>query len=107
MVLSTFTVASHLIAVQETGASDMQLSLKLAKLAVLLSNDKHDKMLPVAEAAVQNMLVELQYDSGQASVKALSTCDLLADVYNSSKMCWEPVVEPWRLSVGAYVHLSR
>ena len=72
----------------------------LGKLALLISNDRHDENLPVLEAAICNLLAEGQMQSNMTQLSSLARLQLLVDIHNSSKGMWEPLVEPWQCSVG-------
>ncbi len=72
----------------------------LGKLALLISNDRHDENLPILEAAICNLLAEGQMQSDMTQLSSLAHLQLLVDIHNSSKGMWEPLVEPWQCSVG-------
>ena len=84
-------------------------SLQAHKLALLLSNDKHDSDAPILEAAVSHLTLGVAAQ-GQALPQQLSgQCDLTLqlDVYNNALMGWEPLLEPWAASVTVVAPVKR
>jgi len=82
-------------------------SLRANKMAVLLSNDKHDDDTPIIEAVASDFMLSL---SGQAARQQLSSqcgAKLGLDVYNNGLMGWEPLLEPWTSSLAVSMPLTR
>ena len=82
-------------------------SLRANKMAVLLSNDKHDDDTPIIEAVASDFMLSL---SGQAARQQLSSqcgAKLGLDVYNNGLMGWEPLLEPWTSSLAFSMPLTR
>jgi len=82
-------------------------SLRANKMAVLLSNDKHDDDTPIVEAVASDFMLSL---SGQAARQQLSSqcgAKLGLDVYNNGLMGWEPLLEPWTSSLAFSMPLTR
>ncbi len=82
-------------------------SLRANKIAVLLSNDKHDDDTPIIEAVASDFMLSL---SGQAAHQQLSSqcgAKLGLDVYNNGLMGWEPLLEPWTSSLAVSMPLTR
>ncbi|DBA81627.1 TPA: hypothetical protein ACH3X1_007382 [Trebouxia sp. C0004] len=82
-------------------------SLRANKMAVLLSNDKHDDDTPIIEAVASDIMLSL---SGQAARQQLSSqcgAKLGLDVYNNGLMGWEPLLEPWTSSLAFSMPLTR
>lgn len=82
-------------------------SLQADKVAVLLSNDRHDTDIPIIEAAVSHLALDLAGQPEEQQVAGGWAMQLHVDVYNNSLMGWEPLIEPWTSSMAMVVPLTR
>lgn len=82
-------------------------SLQADKVAVLLSNDRHDTDIPIIEAAVSHLALDLAGQPEEQQVAGSWAMQLHVDVYNNSLMGWEPLIEPWTSSMAMVVPLTR
>ena len=82
-------------------------SLQADCIALLLSNDKCDTDDPIVEAALSNLALELCGERTTQKLSSSCAMKLHVDVYNNGMMGWEPLIEPWTISVTLAVPLTR
>ena len=76
-------------------------------IAVLLSNDKQDSDIPVVEAAMTHITLDLAGQEQAQEVTSSCAMTLHMDVYNNGLMGWEPLIEPWASSATISMPLTR
>lgn len=82
-------------------------SLRASKLAILLSNDKHDDDTPIIEAAASDVILGLAGQTHSQQLSSQCGMKLCVDVYNNGLMGWEPLLEPWAASLTLSMPLTR
>ncbi|OAA57995.1 vacuolar protein sorting-associated protein vps13 [Niveomyces insectorum RCEF 264] len=73
-----------------------ELSATIGGVRVVLIGDLHE--LPILDLSVKNFT--LAAEDWSSNLKADTSIDLYTNVYNFAKSAWEPLIEPWQVSVG-------
>lgn len=73
-----------------------ELDATVQGLRVVLLGDLHE--LPILDLSVKDFKAEAK--DWSSDLAASTTIDMFLNVYNFSKSAWEPLIEPWQLSMG-------
>lgn len=70
-----------------------ELTTTFEGMRVILIGDLHE--LPILDLSVKNFTINA--GDWSSNMKADTSIDMFANVYNFSKSAWEPLIEPWQL----------
>ncbi|KAI1151480.1 hypothetical protein F4825DRAFT_422633 [Nemania diffusa] len=73
-----------------------ELTATLEGMRVVLIGDVHE--LPILDLSIKNFTASAADWSG--NLKAETAIDMYINVYNFAKSAWEPLLEPWQVSLG-------
>ncbi|KAI1120705.1 hypothetical protein F5Y10DRAFT_272813 [Nemania abortiva] len=87
---------SHAHDVTKAPQTHEELTATLEGMRVVLIGDVHE--LPILDLSIKNFTASAA--DWSSNLKAETAIDMYINVYNFAKSAWEPLLEPWQVSLG-------